>query len=292
MKYEVIASQQRSLALPRRRQCELLEVTRSAYYKSRTCWPTYRSRLDAELAPRIRELFEGSGETYGVPMIRKGLARMGLHVGKARVSRLKWSMGLVTKGKRRVTRRVAIEREARVANTLGRDFSIGPPNRRWCADITYLSSKEGVCYLAAVEDIGTRAIVGWAWSTRRDESLSISALEMALSRRPLSGELIHHADQGGQYWSEAYQLKLKKAGITKSCSGKGACADNAVIESFFGTLKSQCRVLRERAATREDAALGAIDWIETWYNRRRMHSSLGYRTPLEYEKMQLNQLRN
>jgi putative transposase len=291
VKYEVIASQQRSKALSRVRQCKLLEVTRSAFYKHGDSRPTKRMLVDGLIAPKIRELFEGSDETYGVPMIRQGLATVGIHVGKARVSRLMWTMGLVTKGRRRVTRRVAIEYETGRENKLGRNFSPGAPGRRWCADLTYLSSKEGVCYLAAVEDVGTRAIVGWAWGTRRDESLSISALKMALSRRSFTGELIHHADQGGQYWSADYQARLEKAGITKSCSGRGACADNALIESFFGTLKSQCRVLRERPATREAAALGAIDWIETWYNRRRMHSSLGYRTPLEYEKMQMNQLR-
>lgn len=276
------------MVLTRVRQCELLDLTRSAFYKRETAEPTNRLRADALLAPQIRALFEGSDETYGVPMIRKGLARIGLHVGKARVSRIMKSMGLIAMGRRRVSRRVAVKREEVVENKLGRDFSPGAPNKRWCADITYLNSKEGVCYLAVVEDVGTRAIVGWASSPRRDESLSISALDMALSRRQsFRGELMHHADQGGQYWSQTYRKRLEKAGITKSCSGKGACADNALVESFFGTLKSQCRVIREVAATKEAAALGAIDWIETWYNRHRMHSSLGYLTPYEYEKMQL-----
>lgn len=292
MKYDMIASQDRSKSLPRARQCSLLSMGRSGFYKHQKAVPTKRELADRKLLPRIRQLHAASGETYGVPMIRRGLLADGIGVGKARIRRLMLSAGLEAKGRRRVSRRVTFERQVSEENKLGRDFSPGAPGKRWSADLTELPSREGVCYLAAVEDIGIRAIVGWSWSSRRDDSLSISALEMAVSRKRPAPGLIHHADQGGQYWSKAYQAAVEKAGMTKSCSGRGACADNAVIESFFGTLKSQCPALRTLPPTKEAAALGAIDWIETWYNRRRMHSTLGYRTPQDYEAMQLTKAPN
>ena len=287
MKYAIIASQERSRTLTRVDQCSLLSVTRSGFYKHQKGVPTKRALVDRELLPKIRQLHAASGEAYGVPMIRHGLLAEGIGVGKARIRRLMLSAGLVAKGRRRISRRVTFERQISEANKLARNFSPGPPGERWTVDITYLSSREGVCYLAAVEDIGTRAIVGWSWSPRRDDSLSVAALKMALARKRPSPGLIHHADQGTQYWSKAYQAVVEKAGMTKSCSGQGACADNAVMESFFGTLKSQCPALRTLPPTKEGAALAVIDWIETWYNRRRMHSTLGYKTPLEYEAMQL-----
>lgn len=287
MKYALIASHDRSRSLTRVQQCSLLSVARSGFYKSQKHFSTNRERADRELIPKIRQLHAASGETYGVPMIRHGLLADGIGVGKARISRLMIAAGLEAKGRRRRSRRGTFERPVVEENKLARDFSPGPPGERWAVDITYLSSKEGVCYLAAVEDIGTRAIVGWSWSARRDDSLSVSALEMALKRKRPAPGLIHHADQGTQYWSKAYQSAVEKAELTKSCSGRGACADNAVIESFFGTLKHQCPALRVLPPTKEAAALAVIDWIETWYNRRRMHSTLGYRTPMEYEQMHL-----
>jgi putative transposase len=287
VKYALIASQERSRSLTRINQCRLLSVTRSAFYKSLKCIPTKRALFDSALLPTIRRIHAESGETYGVPLIREALAKEGIPIGKARVGRLMRSAGLVAKGRRRASRRVAVRPQLYAGNKLARDFSPGPPDRRWSADITYLPSREGVAYLATVLDIGTRMVVGWAWSVRRDDSLSLSALEMALTRRIPAAGLIHHADQGGQYWSADYKRALSTAGLDPSCSGRAACADNAVIESFFGTLKSQCPALRSLPPTREAAALAAIDWIETWYNRRRLHSTLGYETPLDYERMQI-----
>jgi len=287
VKYALIASQERSKALSRSAQCRLLSIARSGFYKHQKGVPTKRELADRELLPKIRQLHATSGESYGVPMIRNGLSALGIGVGKARIRRLMLSAELEVKGRRRVSRRGTFERKIVEENKLARDFAPGLPSRRWAADITYLKTREGVCYLAAVVDIGTRAIVGWSWSPRRDDAISLSALNMALKRKRPAPGLIHHADQGGQYWSKSYQTAVEKAGLTKSCSGRGACADNAVIESFFGTLKSQCPALRTLPPTKEAAALAVIDWIETWYNRRRMHSALGYQTPLAYEEMQL-----
>ncbi|MEO8194787.1 MAG: IS3 family transposase [Gemmatimonadales bacterium] len=286
MKYAVIASQKVSRALPRAKQCSLVDVSRSSFYASLRREPSERSLADTLLLQSIRRIHAESGESYGVPRLRKALALEGARVGKARVGRLFRLTGLFAKHRRRVSRRGTFKKWIDAENTLGRDFTPGPADRRWAADITYLPTKAGVCYLAVVLDIGTRQVVGWATSAARDESLPLSALQMAITRRNPKPGLTHHADQGGQYWSYGYRRVMGELKMLPSRSGRAACGDNAVIESFFGTLKAECPSLRSKPENREAASAAAIDWIECWYNRRRLPSSLGYQTPLAYERMQ------
>ena len=168
------------------------------------------------------------------------------------------------------------------ANILNRDFAASRPNQRWVTDITYIPTNEGWCYLAAVIDLYSRAVVGWAIDASADAQLALRALDMALKRRSPSSDLLHHSDRGCQYTSSEYQRRLAEHGVTVSWSRKGNCWDNAVAESFFATLKKDL-VYKRRWATRNEVRREVFSYIEIFYNRRRLHSTLKYRTPIEIE---------
>jgi len=201
-----------------------------------------------------------------------------------RVARLMREAGLRAKRSRRY--RVTTDSRATVVvheNTLGRDFRVGQPNRAWAGDITYLWTGEGWLYLAVVLDIGTRRVIGWSLQPRLQAVLATSALDMALGSRSARPGLICHSDRGSQYGSEDIQNMLARYRLRGSMSRKGNCWDNAVVESFFASLKTEL-VHEARWQTRAEAKSAVVAWIEGWYNRARMHSTLGYLSPVEFEK--------
>ncbi len=266
--------------------CRVLEVSRAGYYAWRGRRLSPRSQQDAALTERICSIHRVSRGTYGAPRVRAKLAADGVCISRKRVARLMRNAGLV--GVRRPRRRVQttiVNPAAPIApNLVARNFTAQAPNRLWCGDITYIPTQEGWLYLATLLDCYARRIVGWSMADHLRTELALNALDMAVRRRrPRPGELVHHTDRGCQYTSAVYQAALTASGITASMSRKGKCLDNAVAESFFATLKAELggsRIWRTRA----EATLAIFEWIEVFYNRRRLHSTLGYATPTEFEE--------
>jgi transposase InsO family protein len=241
-----------------------------------------------ELTAKIKDAFEESGETYGSPRIYQVMRKRGLMCSQNRVARLMREAGLRAKQTRRyrsTTKRNKADRAA--PNRLKRDFSAAGPNRKWVADITYIATQEGWLYLAAILDLFSRRIVGWAMSKQMTGDLTRRALDMAIRRCRPGGGLIHHSDQGSQYTDSAYQAVLAAHGIVASMNGVGTWYDNAPMESFFGTLKSEL-VYTRLYRTRDEASPDLFYYIEAWYNRRRLHSALGYESPEVYEQLYHN----
>lgn len=263
--------------------CRVVQVARSGYY----AWVRHpegvRAQENRRLTAAIRQQFQASHGHNGSPRIHAALRRAGETCGRHRVARLMQAAGLAARPRRRFRVTTAADPALPVApNLLQRDFQETRPNRVWLSDITYLPTQEGWLYLAAVLDLGTRRVVGWAMQTTLEQSLVIRALTAAvLARRPEPG-LIHHSDRGCQYASRAYQQVLADHGLRPSMSRKGDCWDNAPMESFFRTLKTE-GMGETIFRTREEARQAIFTFIEVWYNRQRLHSSLGYLTPEEYE---------
>ncbi|HIQ06819.1 MAG TPA: IS3 family transposase [Anaerolineae bacterium] len=273
---------------PVRLMCKVLEVSTSGYYAWRGRPPSKREMANRVLTAKIKEEFEKSGETYGSPRIYQVMRKLGLMCSPNRVARLMRAADLKAKQTRRyrsTTKRNKADRAA--PNRLKRDFSATAPNRKWVTDITYIATQEGWLYLAAIMDLFSRRIVGWAMSKRMTSALTLRALDMAIRRcRPESG-LIHHSDQGSQYTDSEYQAVLAAHSIVASMNGVGTWYDNAPMESFFGTLKSE--LVHHRAyRTRAEASPDLFYYIEAWYNRRRLHSALGYESPEVYEQLYHN----
>jgi putative transposase len=270
---------------PVNRMCKVLGVSPSGYYAWRGRPPSKREMANQELTAKIRTTFEESGETYGSPRIYQVMRKLGLMCSKNRVARLMRAAGLRAKQTRRfraTTKRNKADRAA--PNLLNREFSAERPNQKWLADITYIPTLEGWLYLAAILDLFSRRIVGWAMSHRMTSELTLAALRMAIRRcRPEPG-LIHHSDQGSQYTDGDYQAVLEAHHILPSMNGVGSWYDNAPMESFFGTLKSEL-VHHRRYHTRDEAKPDVFYYIEGFYNRRRLHSSLGYVSPEVYEQL-------
>jgi len=268
--------------------CRVLEVSRSGYHAWRRRPPGPRAVEDARLTSRIRELHLKRRGVYGSPRIWSDLViDDGERIGRKRVERLMRQAGLsglINKKWRATTIRVPGVRVA--DDLLDRNFAAGAPNRCWVADITYLRSWEGWLYLVAVQDLYSRRIVGWAIADHLRTELVTDALEMALAhRRPARG-LIWHSDQGCQFVSLAFGQKARAAGIAQSMGSKGDCFDNAVAESFFATLKKEL-IHRRSWPTKAELCTELFDYIETFYNRKRRHSTLGQRSPADYEKIHL-----
>lgn len=221
---------------------------------------------------------------YGTVRLWRYLNQAGMTCGKHRVRRLRRAMRLEVKRVRRF--RAASQysrRETIVPNLLAQRFAVNCPNRVWAGDITFLPTARGFLFLAVVLDLFARKVVGWSMGARMDAQLAIDALEMALSRRQPEGELLCHSDQGCQYASRAYQQMLDQNGIQPSMSRKGKCYDNACVESFFSTLKNEL-VHDRRYLTRDEARRDVFEYIETFYNPKRLHQSLVYLSPIEFEK--------
>jgi transposase InsO family protein len=265
--------------------CQVLQVSESGYYAWCKREPSERKRADEALGKRIEDAYSTNRQVYGSPRIHAVLKEQGVQCGRKRVARLMRERGISAKARHRKMKTTDSHHSNPVApNLLNRDFSAEAANTKWVADITGIETGEGWLYLAAIVDIYSRFVVGWAMGKERDEQLITTAAVMALSRRRPGAGLIHHSDQGSQYTSQGYQQLLHQYGILISMSGKGDCYDNALMESFFGTLKEEC-VERQVFKTRGEAKNAIFEYIEVFYNRQRKHSSLEYVSPSIYEEM-------
>jgi putative transposase len=261
-----------------------MEVNRSGYYRF---LKHGRRPESTQLIVEVKALAQLSRGSYGSRQMSKNLKAKGYQVGRYQARTLMRKAGIECKQRRRYRITTNSRHRLPVAeNILNREFTAVAPNQKWVSDITYLWTQEGWIYLAAVLDLFSRRVVGWAIAEHLREELIESALHMSLGRRqPLKG-LLHHSDRGSQYASAAYQSELKRAGIIVSMSRKGNCWDNAVMERFFGSLKSE-RTDHIIYQTRGEAKADVIDYIEMFYNSRRLHSTLGYVTPLQFEQNSL-----
>jgi transposase InsO family protein len=267
--------------------CRVLEVSRSGFYGWLRRPESPASRANRLLSQEIAEIHRDSRGTYGSPRVYRELKRRGKAAGRHRVARLMRRDGLQAKTKRRFKATTDSRHCYPVApELLHRDFSPEGPNRVWASDITYIWSTEGWLYLAIVMDLYSRRIIGWSMAERLTTPLVSDAARMALQWRNPPRGVLHHSDRGSQYASDDYQELLTKNGMLCSMSRKGNCWDNAPVESFFSTLKREW-VFHQRYRTRDEARQSIFDYIERFYNRQRIHSSLGYRTPLEFEQRQL-----
>jgi putative transposase len=269
--------------------CRTLGVNRTSFHNWLRRPPSVRSLEDARLTELIREISERARGVYGARRIHAELRHAhGIRIARKRVERLMREAGisgLVTKKRRRTTIRVPGVRVAQ--DLVERDFSPPAPDRLWVADITYLSSWEGTVYLAAVIDCFSRCVVGWSMGDHMRSELVVDALQMALARRRPAAGLVHHSDQGSQYVSLAFGQRCREAGIALSMGSKGDAYDNAVCEAFFATLKKE--LIRRRSwPTRRELQSAVFDYIETFFNRQRRHSTLGYLSPHEYERIPIS----
>lgn len=261
--------------------CNVLEVSSSGYYAWRGRPESRRSRKDRELKQKIRSVFEKSRQTYGSPRVLDALRDQGIRCGRKRVARLMKEDNLVPKKARQFRRTtVAAPDHTKAPNLLGRKFTVDAPDTVWAGDITYLSTPKGWLYLAVLLDLYSRRVVGWAVGRNLGQELVIAALDRALFERGRHQGLLHHSDQGRQYTSKDYQKKLKDNRLSVSMSRKGDCWDNAVVESFFATLKVE---LGDRFSSRQAARDALFDYIEVFYNRQRRHSKNGGISPAAAE---------
>ncbi len=264
--------------------CRVLGVTRQGYYAFTRRPTSRRAQRESELVERVRRVFDESHGRYGSPRVIAQLEREGVRVGKRRVERIMRGLGLCASRPRRTrTTTRANERHAVEENVLARDFTASRPNERWVTDITYVWTDEGWAYLAVLVDLCSRAVVGWSLDDSLSTRLPLAALEMAVVRRRPTVGLLHHSDRGCQYTSQQYREALRKHGVVVSMSRKGNCWDNAVAESFFATIKREL-LRRQRWTSRRALRAAVFEYIEAFYNRRRLHSSIGYKTPAEVER--------
>ncbi len=281
MKYRAIKDHAGRFAV--RLMCRALNVAPAGYYAWVTRPESRRMKASRRLLVDIRAFHERSDRTYGSPRITRDLREAGQTCSENRIARLMRANGIRAKTVKKWRATTNSRHALPVAeNTLNRAFVVNGPNRVWAGDITYLWTEEGWLYLAVVLDLYSRAVIGWAVGPRLTASLAQDALTMALWRRKPAKGLLHHSDRGVQYAAHDYQRVLNDHGITCSMSRKGNCWDNAVVESFFRTLKVE-RVYHRRYQTREEARQDVFQWVEVFYNRQRRHSTLGYRSPAEYE---------
>jgi putative transposase len=264
--------------------CRVLGVSRQGYHAFVRRPPSRRVLEEAQLSEAIRRIFAKSGETYGSPRVHRELGLRGIRTSKRRVERAMRGMGLTPPAPRRQTKTTLRDKSHPVApNELARDFTATRPNERWVTDITYVWTDEGWAYLATILDLFSRAVVGWALDTTLTTTLAMNALQSAVQRRRPAAGLLHHSDRGCQYTSAAYRARLEQLGVTVSMSRTGNCWDNAVAESFFATLKREL-IHRRRWRSVIELRTAVFEYIEVFYNRRRLHSSLDYKTPAAVEE--------
>jgi transposase InsO family protein len=274
--------------------CRVVNLPVSTFYDRKARPPSAWSTADAQLAERIEKIWVGSGRTYGAPRVHAQLARDGIRVGRKRVERIMarhgWRGAYLRRGWQTTTRRGPAEAAVTVPDLVQRKFTADHPNAVWVADITYVRTLQGFFYLAMVLDVFSRRLVGWMMGDSLATQLVLDAVEMAIHRRdtaphPRSADdhgLIHHSDRGAQYTSFGFSQRLVEAGIAPSLGSVGDSFDNAMAESWFGTIKIEL-IYRRVWPSRHDAEPGIFAWIEGWYNPRRIQRALGWRSPNEYE---------
>jgi putative transposase len=269
--------------VPIARLCRTLRVSRSGFYAWRDRPESARTRRDRELSIRVRASFDTSRKRYGSPRIWEDLVEDKIHVSRKRVVRLMQEQGLRARVRKRFKSTTMSDHDQPVAaNLLKQEFTAAAPNQRWVGDTTeFAIGSSGKLYLAAILDLYSRFVVGWAVSAVNDRHLALRALDMALKRRCPDVGLLHHSDQGSPYASEDYQDVLAARGITCSMSRRGNCYDNAVMESFFSTVKSE---LADRFDSCGEAKMELFDYMEVFYNQRRRHSTLGQVSPAAFER--------
>ncbi len=283
MRYQFIREHHKEFSI--QRMCRILEVTRSGYYAWKPEQVGPREVQNRVLVEQIHAEYKMSRKTYGSPRIQASLLRKGIVCGRHRVARLMRREGIRPQGRRRwhpVTTRCD-PKVIPASNWLNQDFSVSLANKKWASDFTYIDTAEGWLYLAVVLDLFSRKVVGWAMAEHMNTDLVESALRMALQTRQPTSILLHHSDRGSQYTSATYQDQLAKANIQASMSRVGNCYDNAVVESFFSTLKAECAT--HQFASHVLARSTIFEYIEAWYNRKRLHSTLGYLSPMEFEQL-------
>lgn len=267
--------------------CRVLGVSKSGYYAARKRPPSKRQQRNDELLPKIRAFFEASEQNYGSPRIHKDLRDADEQVSRKTVAKLLKKEGITPMRPKPFKPMTTDSNHTHpiAPNLLDRQFTQSEPDRVWVSDITYIRTAEGWLYVAAVMDLCTRRIIGYAMADHLRASLAIDALDMALRNRRgrIKPGLIHHSDRGVQYACVSYRALLEAHGITPSMSRTGNCYDNAAMESLFATLKREC-TNRYDFATRDDATAAIVQYIETFYNRTRRHSTLGYISPIQFEK--------
>jgi putative transposase len=265
--------------------CRMVRVSKSGYYAWRDRTPSERTQEDAALTERIVEVHNGSRETYGYPRVHAELQALGVRCGRRRVARLMRKAGIrgCKRGRKKRTTRPD-PRATPAPDLVKRNFTATAPDRLWTADITYVKTDEGFLHLAFVVDVYSRRIVGWSMADHLRMELVVDALEMAVWRRKPKAGLVHHSDRGTQYTALSFGKRLEEAGIVPSTGRVGSALDNAISESFVSTLK--CELLhRHRFSSREAARSAVFEYLEGFYNRRRLHSSLGYLSPESYEDL-------
>jgi transposase InsO family protein len=264
--------------------CDVMEVSRSGYYAWLRRPPSARARRREQLAAQVARVHEQNRGVYGSPRVCQVLKSQGERVCENTVAGIMKERQIRARRKRTFVPRTtdSAHQQPPADNVLARQFDAPRPDRKWAVDITYIPTDEGWLYLAGVIDLCSRRVVGWSMAEHMETGLVADALRMALARRRPGAGLLHHSDRGSQYASDGYQHLLAGHGITCSMSGKGDCWDNAVMESFWATLKTEL-VHHERYATREQARQSIFEYIEVFYNRQRLHSSLGYVSPETFE---------
>jgi putative transposase len=283
MRFRLIEAERAEHAISR--LCRVLGVTRQGFYAWRRRGPSLRQLGDEELAKLIAQIYEGSLQTYGAPRVQLELAdEHDVHVGRKRVARLMRQLGIegVSRRGKRPRTTVPDPKQPPAPDLVERRFEAKRPNALWLADITYVPTLEGWLFLGVVMDMYSRKIVGWSMRDNLEADLVVDALAMAVTRRKPSGRLIHHSDRGSQYTSLAFGRTLRESGLVASIGSRGDAYDNAACESVISTLKVEW-IKRHRYESRDQARLSVFSYIETFYNPRRRHSSLGGISPDQYE---------
>lgn len=283
MRYQFVEDHRRIFRIEA--MCKVLQVSRSGYYDWRRRPPSAREQDNRRLLRCIQQVHSASRENYGERKTWEALRLAGETCGHNRVARLRRLHGIVAKRVRRFRQSYAARNSAPAApNLLERDFTAERPDQVWVTDITFVPTRRGWLYVAVMLDLFSRRIVGWSMSERIDQHLVIDALKMAIDRRRLAPGLVHHSDQGQQYAGSTYRALLAANDIVQSMSRKGNCLDNAVAESFFSNLKNE--LVHHTVFQDRDAARSAIfDYMEVFYNRQRLHQTLGFKSPVDYETL-------
>ncbi len=264
--------------------CRLLRVARSGYYAWRRRPESNWSRTEKRVIVEVRSVFEASRRRYGSPRIHIELKKAGRGIGRHRIARILRIQGLQARKRRRFVATTDSGHTLPIApNLVKRDFAAVAPNKVWVGDVTFIPTLEGWLYLAVLLDLFSRRVVGWALSDKNDEALTLAALQMAIQQRAPAPGLTHHTDRGTTYASTEYQDVLRRHGIRCSMSRKANCLDNAVAESFFSTLKTECTA-RVTFPTRAAARADVFEYVAGFYNSTRRHSTIRYQSPMEYER--------